>query len=458
MNERDRIDFLRSEFNKVTGYKCYYVKNTREINSETGIRYKFFDSCLLCKEINKSEVGRTLCMQKRTLLLRQAIRSKRAVYSPCHAGCVEIEAPLFMNDKLRGVFICNMPPIEGTGNSIENQREYYKKNYNVDDKVLDYYTDEKNLTNRFVIEPARNLLEGLIAVIFNYKISTNYEIMNFKEEPIKIDPFSEKDSGKEFSKYFLGEKEQSKVILPDMMKNETGLAVIRNHIYHLYTMLINGEIMRAEVLMDEIVSVNHGISTEELFLNSTVFVVCTSSSFILYSGKYSLIMDCCRNALFEIKRAENREGVLKALKLFLQNIADVLIIKVHDRHMVISRMVEYINSHYYEDIKLNDVSKEMNISVAYASRLFKQQMGIGFRWYLLEVRMYYAYRYLCLSETERPVKEIAELCGYQNIRAFYAMFKKYYGCTCQQLRSMFKNNANSVLLSPSLPIPILEQD
>ena len=450
MNKKNQIDFLCSEYKKITGYPCFYIESIDQSSNADSIPYIIFP-CMMCMEINKSKQGHALCEQKRKNLLDMVIRNKEAESSFCHAGCVEIAAPLYIKDELQGVFICIMPPINGTDSTIEEQRTIYQEIYHVSEKVFEYYRNQAHLTNRFIIEPAKKMLDSLVSVIFNYKVSENYKIMHYKEDVVTINPFVEKTPYESLDTFLNETEKKDHMMLSNMMKDHAGHVIIRNHLYRLYVLIINGELLKAQELTATIVTSDQNISFSLLLFNTAAFLIISNSYFSVWSEKADLLQQCCQKALISIKKAETVQSINIVLSSYIHEIANALIIKLNERHMVITRIAEYVNSHYYEDIKLNDIAKEMKISIAYASRLFKQQRGVNFRQYLLEVRMYYAYRYLCLVEPKQPIKEIAQLCGYQNIRAFYAMFKKYYGCSCNQLRAMYKNKDAHILMPPTLP-------
>ena len=52
--------------------------------------------------------------------------------------------------------------------------------------------------------------------------------------------------------------------------------------------------------------------------------------------------------------------------------------------------VQYIREHFKEQIGLQEVADAVGLNFAYLSYLFKQEMGIGFSGFLLELRVEYA--------------------------------------------------------------------
>ena len=57
------------------------------------------------------------------------------------------------------------------------------------------------------------------------------------------------------------------------------------------------------------------------------------------------------------------------------------------RKYIVSRAKEYIKNHYNKDISLDDVSREVNISPYYFSKLFKDETGVNFIEYVTSIRM-----------------------------------------------------------------------
>lgn len=94
---------------------------------------------------------------------------------------------------------------------------------------------------------------------------------------------------------------------------------------------------------------------------------------------------------------------------------------------VIHRVVDYLHEHFREQIGLSEAAGEAGLNSAYLSYLFKQEIGIGFSNYLLELRMEYAKS--LLKSTNRKVKEIAIESGFNDYHYFSKAFKKLFSCS-----------------------------
>lgn len=98
-------------------------------------------------------------------------------------------------------------------------------------------------------------------------------------------------------------------------------------------------------------------------------------------------------------------------------------------------MTAYLNDHYREDITLDDLAEKFYISRSYLTRIFKETTGITVVQYLTVVRIRQAAR--LLRETDSPITEIADLCGFGNVTYFEKVFNRIRGMTPRQYR---KNN------------------
>ena len=106
---------------------------------------------------------------------------------------------------------------------------------------------------------------------------------------------------------------------------------------------------------------------------------------------------------------------------------NVVVKKEEQSSGVISKAKIYINLHFGRDITLDDVSREVDISPYYFSKLFKEETGENFIEYLTNIRIDKAKE--LLSETELSMKEICAQIGYSDPNYFSRAFKKNVGVT-----------------------------
>ncbi len=99
---------------------------------------------------------------------------------------------------------------------------------------------------------------------------------------------------------------------------------------------------------------------------------------------------------------------------------------------VVSRVLDYIRDHFAEDISLDDVSRMVDISPYYFSKLFKREMGVNFIEYLTDLRIQKAKEYM--ANPKYSIKEVCSMCGYSDPNYFSRIFRKYVGVSPSEYR------------------------
>jgi two-component system response regulator YesN len=99
---------------------------------------------------------------------------------------------------------------------------------------------------------------------------------------------------------------------------------------------------------------------------------------------------------------------------------------------LIDKAREYIGAEYMNDISLDDVSRQINISSYYFSKLFKEETGVNFIEYLTDLRMEKSKE--LLASPDMSVKDICVSVGYQDPNYFSRIFKKINGVTPTEYR------------------------
>ena len=162
----------------------------------------------------------------------------------------------------------------------------------------------------------------------------------------------------------------------------------------------------------------------EDFLRNEERVVMRYNS-VLDLHTHTLVSGHAYCSLREMAKAASKKG-LEVLGITEHAPADVY------KRQIIDRAKEYINENFRRDISLDDVSREVDISPYYFSKLFKQETGKNFIEYLTEIRLKNARE--LLQDSRLSIKEICAQSGYSDPNYFSRIFKKYEGVTPSEFR------------------------
>ena len=100
-------------------------------------------------------------------------------------------------------------------------------------------------------------------------------------------------------------------------------------------------------------------------------------------------------------------------------------------------IMEYIDAHFCdEDLSQTQIADEFQISVYTLSRMFRNQVGIGFTDYVNGKRIEYSKE--LLLTTEDAVKDISLKVGYVNVNYFCKIFKNTVGVSPGDFRTSIK--------------------
>ncbi|WP_433921430.1 helix-turn-helix domain-containing protein [Paenibacillus taichungensis] len=106
-------------------------------------------------------------------------------------------------------------------------------------------------------------------------------------------------------------------------------------------------------------------------------------------------------------------------------------------HKKVLDIVNYVNQHYMEPLKLCEISRQFDISSSYLCRTFKESTGFSFIEYINNIRIKEARDLLVGSSFN--VTEIAGMVGFDNTSHFGRTFKIVMGISPLCFRKQFKS-------------------
>lgn len=97
---------------------------------------------------------------------------------------------------------------------------------------------------------------------------------------------------------------------------------------------------------------------------------------------------------------------------------------------------KYVQDHYHEPLKLDDISQMLGFNANYFSGLFKKEVGQTFSEYLIQVRINQAKQSLIAADLS--IMEVAEQVGYSDMKHFSKLFKKITGINPTEFRKLYR--------------------
>jgi two-component system response regulator YesN len=122
-------------------------------------------------------------------------------------------------------------------------------------------------------------------------------------------------------------------------------------------------------------------------------------------------------------------GILNAVSMVADTVR-----KMERPAFIIASAMQYIDSHYTEDISLESMAGQFHMNTNYFGQLFKKEAKVNFINYLNDKRMECAKK--MLIQTDATGEEIAYSIGITNVNYFFRLFKKRTGMTIKEYRQM----------------------
>lgn len=152
-----------------------------------------------------------------------------------------------------------------------------------------------------------------------------------------------------------------------------------------------------------------------------------------YDAKYQI----ARQELLDLKYLrreypgmEEQKNLIREISLEIAELISGQ--KVAAPSKMVRAALEYIEKHFGENISLQDVADNINISKNYLCDIFKKEIGITFINYVTNLRIEKAKEYL--TNTDMKMYEVSSAVGYNDYAYFSQIFKKHTGTTLSAYR------------------------
>lgn len=120
-------------------------------------------------------------------------------------------------------------------------------------------------------------------------------------------------------------------------------------------------------------------------------------------------------------------------QIFLESMQNAREDAVGNRY--VKQVREYIKKHYIEGFHSEEIERACGLSYKYAGTLFKEATGQTIKEYQSTLRLRRAEQ--LLTETDRPITEIAQMAGFSDIFYFSRIFSREKGCSPREYRKAY---------------------
>ncbi len=141
--------------------------------------------------------------------------------------------------------------------------------------------------------------------------------------------------------------------------------------------------------------------------------------------------ELCAERVIRFEKS-TQENKLIILCLRERIIGDVNVGSLEKRHDCLANAIKYIKTHLHENLTLETVAHQVNISASYLSKIFINYLHTPFSAFVLNEKITYAQK--LLSDSNLSITEIAVEAGFSSSAYFSDCFKRNTGMSPMQFR------------------------
>ncbi len=113
------------------------------------------------------------------------------------------------------------------------------------------------------------------------------------------------------------------------------------------------------------------------------------------------------------------------------------------------KIIAFINENFTKSYSVHEISfLALNLSASRAERIFKKEVGLSIKKFLILKRICEAAHILRLDPKLSEL-DVLYSCGYDDVSNFIKQFKKHFGCTPVKFRNCDINPENCILRKKS---------
>lgn len=113
----------------------------------------------------------------------------------------------------------------------------------------------------------------------------------------------------------------------------------------------------------------------------------------------------------------------------------------------VGRITSYIETHFMEKILLADIARHEELTHAYLSHFFRDNLGMNFQRFVTLLRFDEARR--LVERTDMPITDISLTCGFSDYRYLNRIYEEKLGCTPAEYRKQHRTERKSGVIDLS---------
>ena len=197
----------------------------------------------------------------------------------------------------------------------------------------------------------------------------------------------------------------------------------------LQTMIHNGDKQSAQALLNELLGQIYFLAkfdVEDIKIHIIELLTILSRATIESGADPNEIIWFNTNCIKEMQKCNTIEElsiwITEIMHRFVNYSFDFSSIKHSD---TVYKVIQYIRSNYFKKISLDEISKYVNFSKTYLSRIFKEETGQNISMYMNKVRIEKAK--LFLTDKSTSLVDVANSVGFEDQSYFTKVFKSIVG-------------------------------
>ena len=156
---------------------------------------------------------------------------------------------------------------------------------------------------------------------------------------------------------------------------------------------------------------------------------------IVSNGKSNELSKTMREIVSNINTCQWIADLQTEMELFIERLLECRDKNdIMSQHSIVQRAIEYLESHYQEDISLADLASNLHVSASYLSKLMKSGTQKNFSEVVVDIRIQKAQE--LIESKQYKIYEIADRVGFRNNSYFTHVFKKRVGMTPKEYKVM----------------------